>query len=65
MHVPEGGKMQISPKLEVCGKNEYDIRNQRAKLRRNRLFLGRKAGGGVVNQCQGILGSATFIPVNS
>ena len=47
MQFPEGGKMRISPKLEVCGKNEYDIRNQRAKLRRNRLFLGRKAGGGV------------------
>ena len=46
MHFPEGGKMQISPKLEVCGTNQYDIRNQRAELRRNRLFLGRKAGGG-------------------
>ena len=38
--------MQISPKLEVCGKKEVDIRNQRPRLRRNRLILGEKAGGG-------------------
>ena len=38
--------MQISPKLEVCGKKEVDIRNQRPRLRRNRLILVEKAGGG-------------------
>ena len=36
----------ISPKLEVCGKKEVDIRNQRPRLRRNRLILVEKAGGG-------------------
>ena len=49
--ISEGGKMQISPKLEVCGQKEVDIRNQRPRLRRNRLFLGRKAGGG---GCKGV-----------
>ena len=43
--------MQISPKLEVCGAKEVDIRNQRPRLRRNSLFLGRKAGGG---DCKGV-----------
>ena len=46
MHVPEGGKMRISPKLSVDRANQGQIRNQRVELRRNRLFLGRKAGGG-------------------
>ena len=46
MHISEGGKMQISPKLEVCGEKEVDIQNQRRRLRMNSLFLGRKAGGG-------------------
>ena len=39
-------EIPFSPKLEVCGQKEVDIRNQRPRLRRNRLFLGRKAGGG-------------------
>ena len=39
--------MQISPKLEVCGAKEVDIRNQRPRLRRNRLFLVEKAGEGL------------------
>ena len=39
--------MQISPKLEVCGENKVDIRNQRPRLRRNRLILVEKAGGGI------------------
>ena len=39
--------MQISLKLEVCGKNKVDIRNQRPRLRRNRLILVEKAGGGI------------------
>ena len=45
VHISEGGKMQISPKLELCRANQYQIRNQRPRLRRNRLFLGRKEGG--------------------
>ena len=49
MYISEGGKMQISPKLEVCGE-KVDIRNQRPRLRMNSLFLGRKAGGG----CKGV-----------
>ena len=39
--------MQISPKLELCRENQDQIRNQRPRLRKNRLFLGRKAGGGL------------------
>ena len=50
MHISDGGKMQISPKLEVCGAKEVDIRNQRPRLRRNSLFLGRKARG----VCKGV-----------
>ena len=41
--------MQISPKLEVYRvyrANQDQIRNQRPRLRRNTLILGRKAGGG-------------------
>ena len=39
-------EISISPKLEVCGKKEeVDIRNQRPRLRRNRLILVEKAGG--------------------
>ena len=45
-HFPEGGKMQISPKLVHFYANEVDIQNQRLRLRRNTLFSGRKAGGG-------------------
>ena len=53
VHISEGGKMQISPKLEVCGEKEVDIRNQRPRLRMNSLFLGRKEGGGAfVKECQ-------------
>ena len=36
----------ISPKLEVCGAKEVDSRNQRPRLRRNRLIVAEKAGGG-------------------
>ena len=43
-------EIPLSPKLEVCGENKVDIRNQRPRLRRNSLFLGRKAGGGVVKK---------------
>ena len=39
-------EIAISPKLEVCGKKEVDIRNQRPRLRRNRLNLVEKAMGG-------------------
>ena len=40
-------EIPLSPKLEVCGKNKVDIRNQRPLLRRNRLILVEKAGGGI------------------
>ena len=43
--------MQISPKLELCRANQDQIRNQRHRLRRNRLLVGRTAGGGVPDQC--------------
>ena len=46
MHILEGGKMLISPKLELYCTNQDQIRNQRFRLRRNTLFLGQKAGGG-------------------
>ena len=39
VHISEGGKMQISPKLEVCRSNQDQIRNQRPRLRRNTLIL--------------------------
>ena len=55
VHISEGGKMQISPKLELCRANQDQIRNQRPRLRRNRLFLGRKAGGGVSRPVPAIL----------
>ena len=42
-------EISISSKLSVYRANQYQIRNQRPRLRRNRLFLGRKAGG-VVKQ---------------
>ena len=45
MQISLGGKMQISLKLELCRVNQDQIRNQRPRLRRNRLFLGRKEGG--------------------
>ena len=37
--------MQISLKLVFCVANEVDIRNERPRLRRNRLILVEKAGG--------------------
>ena len=40
-------EIPLSPKLEVCGENEVDIRNQRPRLRRNRLIVVEKAGGGI------------------
>ena len=46
VHFIEGGKIQISLKLDLCGANEVDIWNQRPRLRRNRLILVDKAGGG-------------------
>ena len=46
----------ISPKLEVCGEKEVDIRNQRPRLRRNSLFLVEKAGGG----CKGVPFDLTY-----
>ena len=46
VHISEGGKMQISPKL--CRANQDQIRNQRPRLRTNTLILGRKAGGGEI-----------------
>ena len=39
-------EISLSPKLELCRANQDQIRNQRPRLRRNTLFLGRKAGGG-------------------
>ena len=38
LHIPEGGKIVISPKLELCGANEVDFRNQRPLLLWNRLI---------------------------
>ena len=45
MRIPEGGKMQISPKLELYHANQDQIRNQRPRLHKNIQFLGRKTGG--------------------
>ena len=39
---PKGGKMQISPILDLSCTNQDQIRNQRPRLRRNELFLDRK-----------------------
>ena len=39
-------EISLSPKLELCRTNQDQIRNQRPRLHRNTLFLGRKAGGG-------------------
>ena len=47
MHILEGGKLQISAKLEICGSNEVYIRNQRPRLRRTNLFLVKKTKGGL------------------
>ena len=44
VHISEGGKVQISPKLKLYRANQDQIRNQRPRIRRNTLFLGRKAG---------------------
>ena len=52
MQISLGGKMQISLKLELCRVYQDQIRNQRPRLRRNRLFLGRKEGGGFPDQCR-------------
>jgi hypothetical protein len=46
MHVPDDVNMQISPKLSVYCANQGQIRNQRPRLRRKRLFLVRKAREG-------------------
>ena len=35
-------EIPLSPKLELYRANQDQIRNQRPRLRRNRLFLGRK-----------------------
>ena len=49
VHISEGGKVQISPKLKLYRANQDQIRSQRPRLRRNRLFINRKAGGGSNN----------------
>ena len=41
-------EIPLSPKLEFCGENEVDIRNQRPRLHSNRLILVEKAGGGIL-----------------
>ena len=43
-------EIPLSPKLELCRANQDQIRNQRPRLRRNKLFLGRQAGGGFPDQ---------------
>ena len=43
VHFSEAGKMKISPKLEHYCANEVVIRNQRPRLRRNKLILVKKA----------------------
>ena len=40
-------EIPFSPKLEVYRVNQDQIRNQRPRLHRNTLILGRKAGGGL------------------
>ena len=40
-------EIALSSKLELYHANQDQIRNQRPRLRRNTLFLGRKAGVGV------------------
>ena len=53
VHFLEGGKIQISLKLDVFGANEVDIWNLRPRLRRNRLILVDKALGGILlTSCQ-------------
>ena len=47
----ENGKIQISPKLEPCRANQDQIRNQRPRLRRNTLFLVRKAVKDLIKYC--------------
>ena len=39
-------EIPLSPKLELYRANQDQIRNQRPRLRRNTLILGRKAAGG-------------------
>ena len=46
VHIRQGGKIVISPKLKLFDANEVDIRNQQPRLHTNRLFLSRKEGGG-------------------
>ena len=43
-------EISLSPKLELCRANQDQIRNQRPRLRRNKLFLGRKERGGFPDQ---------------
>ena len=43
-------EIPLSPKLALCRANQDQIRSQQPRLRRNRLFLGRKAGGGFPDQ---------------
>ena len=38
VHIPENGKIQISPKLDHYHSKQDQIRNQRSRLRRNTLF---------------------------
>ena len=46
MYVTLIREIVISPKLELCGANEVNIRNQRPRLRRNRLILASQRNGG-------------------
>ena len=39
-------EIPLSPKLELCRANQDQIRDQRPRLRMNKLVLGRKEGGG-------------------
>ena len=40
-------EIPLSQKLELYRANQDQIRNQRPRIRRNTLILGRKAGGGI------------------
>ena len=48
-------EIALSPKHKLYHENQNQIRNQRPRLRRNTLYLGRKAEGGfsraVPNSC--------------
>ena len=43
-------EIPFSPKLEVYRANQDQIWNQRPRIRRNTLILGRKAGGDFLEQ---------------